>query len=70
MEDKTNPKNNIGAIFEKANATNSYFLIKVTIDGKNNTLVAFKNKNHNGEEYSKDPLWYIFPYKQKEKTNE
>ena len=70
MEDKINPKNNIGAIFEKVNSTSSYFLIKVTIDGKNNTLVAFKNKFHDGEEYSKDPLYYIFPYKPKDKKDE
>ena len=65
-----NPVGNCGAIFEKVNATSSYFLIKVTIDGKNTTLVGFKNKNHSGEEYSKEPLFYLFPYKPKNKINE
>lgn len=63
-----NPIGNVGAIFEKCNSTSSYYIIKCTIDGKNNTLVAFKNKNHSGEDFSKEPLYYLFPYKPKVKN--
>jgi hypothetical protein len=68
LKDDKNPIGNCGAIFEKVNATSSYFLIKVTIGGQNNTLVAFKNRDHSGEEYSKEPLYFIFPYKPKEQN--
>ena len=70
MEQKyPNPPNNIGAIFEKCNSTSSYYIIKVTLDNKNYTLCAFKNKNHSGEEFSKEPLYYLFQYKSKNKEN-
>ena len=69
MEQKyENPPNNIGAIFEKCNSTSSYYIIKVTLDNKNYTLCGFKNKRHSGEEFSSEPLFYLFPYKPKDKN--
>jgi len=66
--DGKNPYRNIGALFKKTNKEkgDEYFLIKVTLD-ENHTLVAFKNQNY--EEGSKEPAYYIFPYKAKEDKN-
>jgi hypothetical protein len=66
-----NPVGNLGAIFCKIGKTNDYFLIKVTLNGENHTLVAFPAKDLNNEEtlYDKNPAYYIFPYKAKEKTS-
>ncbi|MDO8610119.1 MAG: hypothetical protein Q7R95_06195 [bacterium] len=65
--DGKNPINNIGAIFERPNARGSYYILKASLDGKNYTMVAFPNRNHSGEEFSKEPLYYIFPYTPKNK---
>jgi hypothetical protein len=65
-----NPVGNVGAIFAKIGKVNDYFLIKVTLDGKNHTLVAFPAKELDNEEilYDKNPAYFIFPYKPKDKT--
>ena len=64
-----NPEKNLGAIFEKCSARGSYYILKCTLEGKNHTLVGFRNPNHSGQEFSKEPLFYLFPYKAKN-TNE
>jgi hypothetical protein len=75
IENKTkennNPKNNIGGIFQKYSKTNGkpYYIIKLTIDNKNNTVVAFQNENYvEGDLENKQPAFYIFPYKAKEEN--
>ncbi len=62
--DGKNPPGNLGALFKKKSSESGddYFLIKVTL-GENYTLVAFKNSNYT--EGSKEPAFYIFPYKPK-----
>lgn len=64
-----NPEKNVGAIFEKCSPKDSYYIIKVTLAGTNHTLVAFRNPNHSGEEFSKEPLYFLFPYRPKQKNN-
>ena len=61
-----NPKNNIGAIWKKESVNGEYLLFKVTLNGENHTLVAFKNVFKKDDQTSKVPDYYVFPFKPKQ----
>ncbi len=72
-KENINPRGNLGALFLKIGKKSDYYLMKLSVDGKNMTFVCFPNpaKDMNNEDdlYSKSPAYYIFPYKPKDRIN-
>jgi len=75
MNDKSkednNPKNNVGALWNKIGTREDFMLMKITVaEPGNHTFVVFKNSAKGTTEdefYDKNPAWFIFPYRPKNK---
>lgn len=72
-----NAEKNLGALFFKPsskNPNNDYILMKITVDGANKTFICFKNPNKDFSKdetlFDKNPAYFIFPYKPKDKNKE